>query len=155
MTEILGNISLLQIIEYLVVGVIVIFTILEKSGSKYNPWSAILRGIGRTLNGEVFKKFDTMEADFEDLKGRMEKLQSDFEEDKAVSARIRIARFADELRLKVQHSKDHFDQTMLDITYYENYCATHPAFRNEITVSSIILIKKVYQELLEENGFLV
>lgn len=38
----------------------------------------------------------------------------------AVSSRLRILRFADELQEGRRHSKDSFDQTLADITNYNN-----------------------------------
>lgn len=71
-----------------------------------------------------------------------------------IQARIRILRANDELRSNVRHSFEYFRQLHQDITDYENYCATHPDFKNNEAVNSIAHINSVYQELLATNNFL-
>ena len=69
-------------------------------------------------------------------------------------SRSHILRFGDELRRGVPHSKEHFDQILLDISKYEHYCETHPNFPNGQAIATIKQIKKTYQICLEENNFL-
>lgn len=155
MIQFLSTITFSQVIMYGVSFIIILFTILEKSGSKYNPWTFMLKAIGKVINGEVIQKMEKFEKDIENNNNKISELRARFDEEKAVSCRIRIARFADEIRLHIKHSKDQFDQTMMDITNYERYCKENSNFANNITISSIMLIKKTYQELLENGGFLV
>ena len=49
----------------------------------------------------------------------------------ALATRRRILRFNDELLQKIKHSKEMFDDTLKDITDYDNYCRTHPDFKNK------------------------
>lgn len=43
---------------------------------------------------------------------------------------------------------------MDDITRYEHYCQKHPNFPNNITTTSIELIKNTYKECFLTNDFL-
>ena len=88
------------------------------------------------------------------LKENIEKIESKSEERDAVTARVRILRFMDELLDGKKHSKDSFDQALTDITDYENYCNTHPNFKNNQTEVTIDYINKVYRERLEKKDFL-
>ena len=88
------------------------------------------------------------------LKENIEKIESKSEERDAVTARVRILRFMDELLDDKKHSKDSFDQALTDITNYENYCNTHPNFKNNQTEATIDYINKVYRERLEKKDFL-
>lgn len=74
----------------------------------------------------------------------------------AISCRTRILRFADELinEPKHLHTKGQFDQTLSDITDYDQYCAGHPKFKNELTLRSAEIIRKIYDECAREHKFL-
>lgn len=74
----------------------------------------------------------------------------------AVQCRTRILRFADELinEPKHLHTQGNFEQTLQDITDYDQYCAEHPKFRNELTLRSAEIIRKVYDECAREHKFL-
>lgn len=86
-------------------------------------------------------------------------LQKDVERDRAITARVRIIRFNDELIMnraeyRPLHSKESYDQTLSDIDAYEKYCMEHPEFKNNKTVMSVANIKKSYQERLDKHDFL-
>ena len=88
------------------------------------------------------------------LKENIEKIEAKSEERDAVTARVRILRFMDELLDDKRHSKDSFDQVLTDITDYENYCNSHPDFKNNQTEVTIEYINKTYRERLEKHDFL-
>ena len=72
----------------------------------------------------------------------------------AVSMRVRILRFRDEMLSGQDHTHDSFRQVLTDIDEYEKYCADHPEFKNNQTVMTIEHIKHNYQIRLEDNDFL-
>lgn len=72
----------------------------------------------------------------------------------AVSMRVRILRFRDEMLAGQDHTHDSFRQVLTDIDEYEKYCKEHPEFKNNQTVMTIEHIKHNYQERLENNDFL-
>lgn len=74
----------------------------------------------------------------------------------AVQCRTRILRFADELinEPKHLHTQGNFEQCLQDITDYDQYCADHPKFKNELTLRSSEIIRKVYDECAREHKFL-
>lgn len=74
----------------------------------------------------------------------------------AVQCRTRILSFADELinEPKHLHTQGQFEQTLQDITEYDQYCAEHPKFRNEITLRSAEIIRQIYEECAREHKFL-
>lgn len=100
---------------------------------KINPWSTILRVVGRALNGEVVDLLNEREAN---------------------SCRYRILRFDDEIRHNQKHTKEHFDQMLEDIDGYERYCYTHPNYKNSKAVHAIANIKNTYSECAQDNTFL-
>lgn len=128
-------------------GVLVLMTLLQIAPIKINPWDWVGRCIGRFVNGEVLEKVDKLAKDVENNK-------NDDDEQWASLSRSHILRFGDELLHGISHSKEHFDQILLDISKYEHYCDSHPEYLNNIANATIKQIKKTYQKCLEENKFL-
>lgn len=60
----------------------------------------------------------------------------------------------DELLHGIKHSKEHFDQTLSDITEYDSYCAKHPDFKNQITIHATKNILQTYDKCTAEASFL-
>lgn len=87
------------------------------------------------------------------LGDRIDKIDAKADEREAVNKRVRILRFADEMREDRRHSKDSFDQVLSDITGYDQYCTSHPEFRNNQTTVTADYIKKAYAERLEKHDF--
>lgn len=95
------------------------------------------------------------------IKGKVDELENDVcysekkcEERTIILCRARILRFGDELLHGIKHSKDHFDQILLDCTNYEHYCRDHEDFQNNITEQTINVIKDTYRTCIEEHSFL-
>lgn len=88
------------------------------------------------------------------LEEKIDKLDSQMGEDGAITARVRILKFMDELLEGRRHTKDSYDQVMTDITNYNKYCDSNPDFKNNQTESTIEYINKNYQERLEKHDFL-
>jgi hypothetical protein len=94
---------------------------------------------------EMIKKLDE----------KIDKLDGELSERSAISCRVRILKFMDEILEGWKHSHDSYVQVMQDITNYLNYCREHPEFKNHQTEASIKYIKNDYQERLEKNNFKV
>ena len=128
-------------------ALLILATLLQIAPIKINPWSWLAKNIGKALNGEVVEKVDSLERN-------VKKLRAECEERAANNCRTRILHFGDEILHNVRHSKEHFDQILLDITDYEQYCNNHPHFRNNVAVATIKRITEVYEECVENNDFL-
>ena len=72
----------------------------------------------------------------------------------AENARMRILRFNDETLHNVNHSKEHYEQIIMDIEKYDAYCDAHPDFKNHITKVSSKRILEDYEQKLENHTFL-
>jgi len=99
-------------------------------------------------------KQDSILAEIAKLSKEIKRIDEKSDMRAAVSARVRILRFADEMREGRKHSKDAWDQTLHDADEYEDYSGTHPKFPNNITTATIDYIKSNYRERLEKNDFL-
>lgn len=87
------------------------------------------------------------------LDGKIDKLDDELGERSAISCRVRIIKFMDEILEGWSHSHDSYVQVMQDITNYLRYCAEHPEFKNHQTEATITHIQADYQERLEKNDF--
>lgn len=112
---------------------LIALTLVQVAPIRINPWSTIARAIGKALNADLNEKMDANEAK---------------------TARYRILRFDDEIRHKIRHSKEHFDQIIEDVDTYERYCQDHPRFPNEKAVSATDNVKRTYEKCKAENSFL-
>lgn len=130
-------------------AILIIFftTIIQISPIKVNPWSFLAKKIGQGINFEVIQGVDKITK-------KVENLEKNHSEQLAISSRVRILRFCDEVSLGVSHSKEHFNQIMTDISFYENYCKENPNFVNNITKISVKRIEDVYEKSLIDNSFL-
>lgn len=81
-------------------------------------------------------------------------LREDFDEQKAIAARVRIVKFNDELLTGRKHSRESFDQCLSDIDTYERFCACHPFFVNNKTKLSSEHIRNTYRECEKNHTFL-
>ena len=119
--------------------------LITRHDSKHDKMEEVTKSI-RALSEDMKERFDVLDRkiDTVDAKG---------DERYAVSSRVRILRFEDELQDKRKHSKDSWDQAMSDIDYYENYCQAHPKFKNNQTVATVEHIKNGYSERLEKRDF--
>ena len=128
-------------------AIAVIFTLIQITPIKINPWSWLGRKIGRMLNGEVLDEVKDLKQDLADHKAKSE-------ERHATLCRAHILKFGDEVRHGIPHSKEGYDNILLDIDSYEEYCEQHPGYKNNVAVATMKHIKKMYQKHLEKDTFL-
>ena len=129
-------------------GVLLLFmTLLQITPIKINPWSWLGRFIGRAINSEVITKVDNLSKELADHKSKSE-------ERHATLCRAHILRFGDEVLHGIPHSKEGYDNILLDIDSYEEYCDKHPDYKNNVALATIKNIKRMYQKHLEEDSFL-
>ena len=115
-------------------ALLLLMTIVQISPIKFNPWSYIGRAIGRLINGEVLAEVGNIRAELKDHKAKSE-------ERHATLCRAHILRFGDEVRHGIPHSKEGYDNILLDIDSYEEYCEKHPDYKNNIALATIAHIK--------------
>ena len=129
-------------------------TLVEKFAPKdKKPWTAILTFIGKMLTKEFAESQKDLIDKVEALSLKVEKVAESVEETRAIAARVRILSFGDELLEGRLHSKDTFDQALLDIDNYERYCKSHENFKNHITEETVAFIQEKYRERLRNNTF--
>lgn len=158
--------------SFWVVLFIALSLLIEITPIKINPLSWLAKKIGKAFNGEVMTEISNLKADMgkeigtikiemgsvkkevQEIKQDVSDIREEAKEREATSRRARILEFGDNILHGVQHSKEHFDQILLDVTAYENYCDDHPRYMNSVAEATIKHIKKVYQYCLDNDGFL-
>lgn len=103
---------------------------------------------------EVMDKLEELDGKIDGVMSALDGHIAANDERDAVMCRVRIQRFSDEILHGVRHSKEHFDQLLLDISHYDAYCAANPEFPNQVTLSASSNIKSTYQRCLDEKSFL-
>jgi len=143
---------IIQSLGWIFLGII---TFVEKFGPKdKKPWTAIFTFIGKLITKDFAESQKTLMDRVEVLSYKIEAVAESVEETRAIAARVRILRFGDELLEGRLHSKDTFDQALLDIDNYERYCKSHENFKNHITEETVAFIQEKYRERLRNNTFI-
>ena len=131
-----------------------IITFVEKFGPKdKKPWTALFSFSGKILTKDFAESQNKLIERMDSLSVEIKEVARSVDETRAIAARVRILRFGDELLEGRTHSKDTFDQTLLDIDNYERYCKEHAEFKNHVTESTSAFIQEQYRERLRKHDF--
>ena len=133
----IGGGSFLAFLEFLI----------KRHDSKNDKMEEVTKSI-QALAEEMKERFDTLDQ-------KIDAVEAKTDEYYAVSCRVRILRFEDELQSDIRHSKDAWDQVMSDADFYEKYTepGKHPDFKNGQTAATIEHIKNGYMERLEKHDW--
>ena len=134
--------------------VVTFFLLVEITPIKINPLSWLAKKIGKAFNGEVMKEVKAVQTEIQVVKNDVADIREEAKEREANNRRTRILEFGDEILHGVNYSKEHYDQILLDVTAYENYCDDHPHYINHVAQAAIKHIKHTYEKHLEEDSFL-
>ena len=142
---------IIQSLGWIFLGII---TFVEKFGPKdKKPWTALFTFIGKILTKEFSESQKALVDRVDVLSDKIEAVAESVAETRAIAARVRILRFGDELLEGRLHSKDTFDQALLDIDNYERYCKSHEGFKNHITEETVTFIQEQYRDRLRNHNF--
>lgn len=122
-------------------------TIIQIAPIKINPWGTIFSWFGRQLNKDVITKIDVIE----------ERLNTHIRVSEEIELRERrtnILDFSSSVLRGVNYHKEKFDFMIAECDSYEKYC-TKNNIRNGVAEASIAEIRRIYQERLRNNDFLV
>lgn len=140
---------------WLVAAVVgILLSAVEVSRIKINPWSMLFGWIGDKLLAGVKGELSAMKNEVTEVRKEVGELRGEHRRDEAIAARTRILRFSDEIYQQARHSKEYFDQILLDISTYKKYCEQHREFKNDMTIIAVERIEEVYRRCLEQRDFL-
>lgn len=119
--------------------------LIQRHDSKHDKLKAVTDSIN-AMSGKMDERFNTLDRKIDSVDAKADQYN-------AVSCRVRILRFEDELQAEQRHSKDSWDQVMSDIDAYEKYCDANPNFKNNQTLATVTHIKHGYNERLEKRDW--
>lgn len=154
LSSIQSNISPQTITWLIGVLIVGIATFIQGLPVKYNPWSWLFNQIGKAINKDVLEEISNIKNTVDGLQEKIKEQELEDEKEKALAARRRILRFADECRVKQKHSKEYFDNILEDISFYKKYCDDNPKFKNEKAVFAIMTVENAYKHAYDTNDFL-
>lgn len=97
---------------------------------------------------------DGLKGSIDGLSEKIDAMQLKSDRKYATTCRYRIIRFNDEILRNVKHTKEHFDQILIDIDDYEEYCRKDEDYKNNKAMLAIENIKSIYKKCAEESAFL-
>lgn len=122
--------------------------------------AAIVTGIFALIKFKMERKAakedkhdDVLDA-IKKLDNKVSEVEYKVRESTAIIARRAILRFGDEIDHGVKHSREHFQQILLDTDDYGKWCEENPDFKNSITVHTTDKIKETYKKCEEQHDFL-
>lgn len=133
---------------------LVLLTVIQIAPIKVNPWSAIARLLGKAINADVLKELDDVKGEVKETQKTLDEHIRMDDERNADSNRQRILQFNNELLRDIPHTEEDFIEVLGEIDIYEDYCKTHPEYKNNRAIHAIAHIGKVYDERLEKHDFL-
>lgn len=136
------------------VGVVAALSLLEIAPIKVNPWSAIARGLGRAFNAEVLADLKAVQKAQQDTRSALDKHQAADDEYKAECHRAALLAFNTSLLRGELHTQEDFFDAFRHIDQYEDYCRSHPGYKNNRASHAIANIGRVYDERLKARDFL-
>ncbi len=84
---------------------------------------------------------------------KLDALDYKVEKNNAEYNRARLLRFNGELKRGVNHDEEEFNDVLHCIDDYEKFCKKYPDYPNKKSVLAIENIQRVYQNLIQTNGF--
>lgn len=123
-----------------------ISTVVEIVPVKVKPWSALLKWIGRVINGDVVERLQRLEE-------RASEQRRSIDENEMDRIRWEVLDFANACRNHVKHTKDEFQHIIALNTKYHNLLDKYEQ-ENGVFDAEYEYILELYRELQYTNDFL-
>ena len=134
--------------------IVAVMSIIQVSKIEINPQSWIAAQLGNALNAGVMKEIKDIKAEQEETRKKLDAHIEEGEERKADNYRSRVLRFNNELVRGLGHTEEDYDEILDVIWKYNEYCKTHPKYKNNKMPHAIKNVERMYDEMLQTNGFL-
>ncbi len=125
--------------------VLIFLTLVEVTPIKINPWSVLLKWIGRKTNAELYSKVDALSTD-------MEIFKKDFENKNANDLRWSILGFASSCRKGDRHSREEWKHVVEQMAFYEDY-VEEKKITNGVIKEDTKYLRNLYHKISAENDF--
>lgn len=134
--------------------IVAVMSIIQVSKIEINPQSWIATQLGNALNAGVMKEIKDIKTEQEETRKKLDAHIEEGEERKADNYRSRVLRFNNELVRGLGHTEEDYDEILDVIWKYNEYCKTHPKYKNNKMPHAIKNVERMYDEMLQTNGFL-
>ena len=134
--------------------IVAVMSIIQVSKIEINPQSWIAAQLGNALNAGVMKEIKDIKTEQEETKKKLDSHIEEGEERKADNYRSRVLRFNNEIVRGLGHTEEDYDEILDVIWKYNEYCKTHPKYKNNKMPHAIKNVERMYDEMLQTNGFL-
>lgn len=134
--------------------IVAVMSIIQVSKIEINPQSWIATQLGNALNAGVMKEIKDIKTEQEETRKKLDAHIEEGEERKADNYRSRVLRFNNELVRGLGHTEEDYDEILDVIWKYNEYCKTHPNYKNNKMPHAIKNVERMYDEMLQTNGFL-
>jgi hypothetical protein len=134
-------------------ALIILLLFIQVAPIKINPFDRMIGWFKKHMHRDIDEYINaSVKESVQGLYDKLDELRDEEKEarleDKALFCRRNIIGFADGISHGQEYSSEQWNQAFEDVTFYEHYCEHHPDFPNGKAVSSINIVKTVYQELL-------
>lgn len=133
--------------------VIAICTLFEVSKIPLNPWSTVVKMFKKALSSAGDALTKDIKEQLVEIRHDLTELKTDYTEEKKKNLRRSILRFADECRLKREHSKEMFNHVLKDIDEYKVICR-ETSDPNSVIDEAIQIIKEANHICNRDNRYL-
>ena len=134
--------------------IVAAMSVIQVSKIEINPQSFIAAKLGNALNAGVMKEIKDIKTEQEETRKKLDEHIEESEERKTDTYRSRILGFNNELVRKLGHTEEDYNEILEIIDRYEDYCGTHPGYKNNKCAHAIKNVERMYDEMLRINGFL-
>ena len=133
---------------------VALLSLVEVSPIKINPWSGLAKWLGRAFNAEVLADLKAVQKAQQDTRSALDKHQAADDEYKAECHRAALLAFNTSLLRGELHTQEDFFDAFRHIDQYEDYCRSHPGYKNNRASHAIANIGRVYDERMKARDFL-
>lgn len=134
--------------------IVAVMSVIQVSKIEINPWSQVATQLGNALNAGVMKEMKDIKTEQEETRKKLDAHIEEGEERKANNYRSQVLRFNNELVRGLGHTEEDYDEILEVIWKYNEYCKTHPKYKNNKMPHAIKNVERMYDEMLRTNGFL-
>ena len=102
---------------------------------------------------ELKTEIVSLKSQLEELTNKIVSLDYKVDSNQATNSRGRFLRFNGEIKRRVHHDEEEFNDVLKAIDVYEDFCRNNPNYPNNKAVFAIENIKRTYKEALKDNDF--
>ena len=134
--EIIAKMTAGEMAGWAILLVIILFSLVQISPIKLNPWDTIFSWVGKKVNGKMHDQLEELQKQVSDLW--------------IDSHRQAVLSFARECRDEISHDREEWNHILSVAEEYRVYCDTHNV-SNGVVKEDTEYIRGVYQELSREH----